>query len=393
MGIKSTLINKIKYSKTLYSVYYHVMNTVMNGMKLFVKTDEKLILFNSFAGRKYDDSPYALFEAMKKDERFRDYRLVWAFHHPEQFDVKGAEKIRTDTPEYFLTAMKAKVWITNSSFERGLHFKNRNTFYFNTWHGTPIKKMGKDIENNQSFDELGKNSTDIMTAQSDLEIDVFSRMFSIPKEHFLKCGLPRNDILFSYNEAERKEYREKLGVRDDQKLILYCPTFREFEKDENNRVTLKPPIHLEKWKEELGDQYVLLFRTHYEVAKAMDIRDDGFVRNMTDYPSLNELMTASDLLISDYSSVLIDYSIMDKPMFHFTYDYDKYDSLRGMYFDIRDHISGADNEDDLIRLIRNADTEKEVSKTVQFRKKYVQYYGNAVSESLNCIAKNIKAGE
>ena len=388
--MKNQLINKIKYSKTLYSVYYNVMNTVINSMKLFVKTDDKLIMFNSFAGRKFDDSPYALFEAMKKDERFKDYKLVWAFHNPDQYDVKGAEKIKTDTPEYFKTALKARVWITNSSFERGLHFKNKNTFYFNTWHGTPIKKMGNDIENNQSFGEKGKNSTDIMTAQSDFEIDVFSRMFGIPKNHFLKCGLPRNDILCSYDESLRNELRGQLGIKDNQKVILYCPTFREFEKDNNNNVVLKPPIHLDQWKKELGNEYVLFFRAHYEVAKAMDIKDDSFVRNMTDYPSLNELMIASDFLISDYSSVLIDYSIMDKPMLHFTYDYDKYSSLRGMYFDIRDFINGSDNEEQLISLIKDLDTAQEVEKTRVFRNKYVNYYGNAVKESLDCITSHLE---
>ena len=387
--MKTALINKIKYSKTLYSVYYSVMNTVINSVKLLFKTDDKLILFNSFAGRKFDDSPYALFEAMKKDERFKDYKLVWAFHNLDQYDVKGAEKIKTDTPEYFKTALKARVWITNSSFERGLHFKKKNTFYFNTWHGTPIKKMGNDIENNQSFGEKGKNSTDVMTAQSDFEIDVFSRMFGIPKNHFLKCGLPRNDILCSYDASLRNKLREKLGIKDNQKVILYCPTFREFEKDNNNNVVLKPPIHLDQWKKELGNEYVLLFRAHYEVAKAMDIKDDSFVRNMTDYPSLNELMIASDILISDYSSVFIDYSIMDKPMLHFTYDYDKYASLRGMYFDIRDFINGSDNEEQLISLIKDLNTEQEVEKTRVFRNKYVNYYGNAVKESLNCISAHL----
>ena len=391
--MKADLINRVKYSKTLYSVYYSVMNTVINGMKLFVKTDEKLILFNSFAGRKFDDSPFALFEGMKKDKRFAGYKLVWAFHDPDQFEVEGAEKIKTDTPDYFVACLKARVWITNSSFERGLHFKNKNTFYFNTWHGTPIKKMGGDINNNQSFGEKGKNSTDIMTAQSDFEIDVFSRMFSLPKSHFLKCGLPRNDILCSYDEQYRKEIREKLGVKDDQKIILYCPTFREYEKDNNNNVVMKPPVDLDKWEKELGDQYVLLFRAHYEVSKAMEIKENSFVKDMTDYQSLNELMIASDILISDYSSVFIDYSIMDKPMLHFTYDYDKYASIRGMYFDIREYINGAADEDGIIDLLKHLDSATEIEKTRQFRNQYVQYYGNAVRDSLNCIAEHLGIGE
>ncbi|MDO4413688.1 MAG: CDP-glycerol glycerophosphotransferase family protein [Erysipelotrichaceae bacterium] len=384
----SRLVNLIKYSKAIYSVYYYAMNTVFNGMKLFEKTDEKLILFNSFAGRKYDDSPKAIFDLMKEDERFKDYKLVWALHHPEAYETDGAEKIKTDTPEYFKYALRARVWVSNSSFERGLHFKNRNTFFLNTWHGTPIKKMGSDIEHNRSFGAKTMDTIDVMMAQSDFDADVFSRSFGIPKESFLKAGLPRNDQLANYTEADRDEFRKKLGIPEGKKVILYCPTFREYDKDENG-VILRMPMDLKKWQEKLGNEYVLLFRAHYEVAKAMGIEENEFVRNMTDYPSLNELMIASDLLISDYSSIFIDYSIMDKPMLHYTYDYDQYASLRGMYFDIRDYISGDDDEDALIDLILNLQFNKEVKKTGIFRNTYVQYYGNAAKAAVECIAENL----
>ena len=129
--MKAKIINIVKYSKPVYSAYYYVMNSLISGLKPFVKTDDKLILFNSYAGRKFDDSPKAIFDVMKKDIRFKDYKLVWAFHNPEMYEIEGAEKIRTDTFEYFKTALQAKVWITNSSVERGLHFKNKNTLYFN----------------------------------------------------------------------------------------------------------------------------------------------------------------------------------------------------------------------------------------------------------------------
>lgn len=121
----------------------------MNTLKLFVKTDDKLILFNSFAGRKYDDSPKAIYEEMKKDPRFKDYRLVWAFHQPEKYDAP--QKIKTDSLTYFKTALAARVWVTNSSVERGLNFTGKRTLYFNTWHGTPMKKMRSDI-NKDSYD-------------------------------------------------------------------------------------------------------------------------------------------------------------------------------------------------------------------------------------------------
>lgn len=115
--MKQKLVNFLKYNKVAYAVYYRVMNFCMNILKLFIKTDDKLILFNSFAGRKYDDSPKAIFEEMRRDSRFTGYKLVWAFHQPEKFQVDGAEKIKTDGMHYFRTALAARVWVTNSSVE------------------------------------------------------------------------------------------------------------------------------------------------------------------------------------------------------------------------------------------------------------------------------------
>ena len=388
--MKDKLMTAVKYFKFLYSIYFYIMSTAIRIMRLFVKPDDKLVLFNSFGGKKFDDSPKAIFDVMKTDDRFKEYKFVWAFHSPVKFAVEGAKVIKTDTFEYFKTALKARCWITNSGIERGLDFKGKNTFYFNTWHGTPIKRMGADIaDTNKSFKSKGGNKTDIMTAQGDFEADIFSRVFGISPEKFLLCGLPRNDKLANYKEQDKKSIKNRLGIPEGKKVILYAPTFREFERDEKHNCVLKPPMNLSKWRAELGDEYCLLFRAHYEVANVMKIENDGFVFNMSSYPLLEDLMIAADILISDYSSILFDFSIMDKIMLHFTYDYEKYSSNRGMYFDIRDYISGADNETDLINHIKNMDIEDELNRTVVFRNKYVNYYGNAVRQSVDCIFDNI----
>lgn len=387
--MKQKLVNFLKYNKVAYAVYYRVMSFCMNVLKLFIKTDDKLILFNSFAGRKYDDSPKAIFEEMRKDPRFKGYRLVWAFHQPEKYDAP--QKIKTDGLHYFKTALAARVWVTNSSVERGLNFAGKHTFYFNTWHGTPMKKMGTDIcASNTSFGNKGDSHFDVMMSQGHFETDVFSRSFGIPKEKFLEVGLPRNDILANYTDTYRKRLREELNIRPDQTVILYCPTFREYDKDESLGVVMAPPMDLEKWERELGNGYALLMRAHYEVSKVMKIEDNEFVRNMTDYPDLNDLYIAADILISDYSSVFFDFSITGKPMLHFCYDYDKYSSKRGMYFDIREKISGADNEDQVIELIKGLDVDTESKKTVAFRNEFVNFYGSAAKAAVDCIARELK---
>ena len=388
--MKQRIVNFLKYNRIAYTTYYYTMSAAINLLKIFVRTDEKLILFNSFAGRKYDDSPKAIYEVMRRDPRFKGYHFIWAFHHPEKFVVKGAKKIKTDGLSYFITALKARVWITNSSVERGLNFTGKNTLYLNTWHGTPIKKMGSDIEkDNQSFGAKGKNKTDVMNTQSEFEAAIFSKCFGIPRNHFLEVGLPRNDELVNYSADKEKKLRAKLGIPADKTALLYCPTFREYEKDENLGVVMAPPMDLKKWERELGNKYVLLMRAHYEVSKVMQIQESSFVRNMTDYPDLNDLYIVADILISDYSSVFFDYSITGKPMLHFCYDYDKYSNKRGMYFDIRDYINGASNEDDLISLLKVMKIDTESSKSIAFRDKYINYYGDASVQTVDYIATHI----
>ena len=93
-----------------------------------------------------------------------------------------------------------------------------------------------------------------MMSQGHFETDVFSRSFGIPKEKFLEAGLPRNDILANYTEDQRQTIRFALGIKPDQTVILYCPTFREYDKDENLGVVMAPPIDLKKWEQELGNK-------------------------------------------------------------------------------------------------------------------------------------------
>lgn len=390
MGLKMRLLHIVKYSKGIYKAYYILGTLALKIVSIFIKTDNNLILFTSFGGRKYDDSPKVLYEEMLKDERFKKYKLVWGFQNPNVHDIPKGIKIQTDTISYFLTALKAKCWITNSSIERGLTFKQKKTFYFNTWHGVPIKKMGTDIaENNSSFKKLGKSDIDIMCAQGAYDRDIFSRVFRIDTEKFLVSGLPRNDILANYTVDEVLNIKQKLSLPIDKKLILYAPTFREYDKDANKQCVIKPPINWKNWKKELGDTYHIIFRAHYEVSKIMNIENNAFVSDYSTYENLNELMMVSDILLSDYSSIFFDFSIMHKPMLHFTYDYEEYAKNRGMYFDIRNELHGADNEQELLRILTTLDVDEEKKKVDKFKSKYVEEYGNASKQALDCIYRNI----
>ena len=354
---------------------------------LLVKRDKKLVLISSFGGKKYDDSPKELYEKMRTDKRFLGYRYVWAFHNPSKFNIPGVAKVKTDSLAYFITALKAGIWITNSSLERGLSFKPEDTLYINTWHGSTIKKMGSDIETvNTSFRSLGKMKVDIMTAQNEEQADIFSRVFDIPRENFLVCGLPRNDFLLAATPGYIAKVKEQLHLPKRKKIILYAPTFREFDRDSRG-VVMKPPINLQKWQDVLNDDYVLLFRAHYEVAAVLGLATNDFCRDVTNYPKLNDLLLAADILISDYSSVIFDYALLEKPILHYCYDYERYEAKRGVYMDIREHINGSEYEDSLLELLKNMDWQAETVRIKLFKENFSLQDGHAVDAVLDAIEK------
>lgn len=386
-------INIVKYTPSLYNIYYYVGSIAVRVFSLFIRKDPKLIVFSCYGGRKYDDSPKCVYEQMINDSRFDGFKIVWAFMQPEHYEIPRGEKVKIDTIAYYKVLLRARCWITNSTMERGLSFKDDKTFYYNSWHGTPIKLMGCDIsKDNKSFGSKRNGCPyDIFCAQSKYDAEIFTRSFGVPENSMKIIGLPRNDELVNNAGEERMvKIKTSLGIDPGKKILLYAPTFREYVKDENFNCVIAPPIDLMKWKNILGKDYVLLFRAHYEVVKVMNIHEDDFIRNVSFYPNLNELMIVSDMLISDYSSIFFDYSVMHKPIICFAYDYDEYAQKRGMYFDIRKWLPYASDEDDLLKQICDTDITIKSEVTKRFQKEYVSEYGHATEKSLDLIYKGIK---
>lgn len=140
----------------------------------------------------------------------------------------------------------------------------------------------------------------------------------------------------------------------------------------------------------MADEYVLLFRAHYEVAAVLGLATNEFCRDVTDYPELNDLLLVADLLISDYSSIVFDYALLEKPIFHYCYDYDRYEAKRGMYRDIREYIDGSDKEDKLLNLLKNIDWQSEAERIKSFKETFSLQDGHAADEVLAAIAKHLQ---
>ena len=368
--------NILKTNKIMYLLYSTIMNLLLKILSLFIKVDDKTILFNSFGGKKFDDSPRVIFEYMISSEKYNNFKFYWVFDNPEKYSIEKANIIKNNSLKFFIIALKSKYWITNSGIERGLKFKNKKTIYINTWHGTAIKHIGKD-ENNLKI-KFNTSKPDIMYAQSNYDINIFSHVFDIPKENIILTGLPRNDELKNVTKKEIDRIKKELNIPLNKKVILYAPTFREYTRDKNGCI-LEPPINLKLWEQELGNEYILIFRAHYEVNKILGIKESNFVKNYSDYPKLNDLLKISDILISDYSSIMIDYSILERPIFNYTYDYNEYKTKRGMYFELSEKLPNncIEKEEILLDRIKNIDIKKESEKTIKFKEEFVEKYGEA----------------
>lgn len=378
--MKSKIVHLIKHNAFVQAVYRATMSIFFRFIGLFVRIDDNLVLMNGH-GSKYNDSPRDIFRKMEELGLTEKYKVVWALNDPDKYEIENCEKIKMDTFKYFITALKAKYWVSCVNIERGLHFKKKKTVYLNTWHGALINLCGNAVGGRKDFNW---NYVNLFCVCGDYEKPFIMRDFGVREEALITTGYPRNDMLYSADREEIARIKEKLSLPRDKKIILYAPTWRETV-DGGSTYQLAPPIDWGKWKEKLSDGFVVLLRTHPYTTKLMNVEFDSFVINCTEYPEVNHLLLAADVLISDYSSINLDYCILEKPMICFGYDYEEYKSQRGFYYDLEENMPNGviKNEDDVIELLLNMNVEEQCKKTAEFKKGRMQYGGNASVECIN----------
>jgi len=372
----------LKHNLMIQQIYKCMMSLFFRFIGFFVSTDEKLILFNAH-GRKYNDSPRAIFKYMIGDERYQDYKFVWALDEPEKYDIPQCSKVRMDTIKYFITALKAKYWVTCVNIERGLHFKKKQTVYLNTWHGTPLKLIGNAVSGRKDFDF---SNVDIFCYAGEYEREIYKKDLNVLENNFLLSGLPRNDELYHVSNEEITDYKRLLNIPKNKKVILYTPTWRD-STDKGKSYSIEPPIDMAYWQKELQDEYVLLLRTHAYTNKLLGIEFNEFVRDFSEYPEINHLLSVADILISDYSATIFDYSILERPIICFGYDYDEYTTDRGFYVDLEKELpSGVIKSQNLvIEKIKTLDYQAECQRTLRFKKKYLEVGGNATEKCIKVL--------
>jgi CDP-glycerol glycerophosphotransferase len=151
----------------------------------------------------------------------------------------------------------------------------------------------------------------------------------------LETGYPRVDVLARPDrDALSRAIRSRLGIPEGKRTVLYAPTFRDHVQDRRKRYRLELALDLDRLRNAVGQDTVILFRKHHYIVDPAPETADGFVRDVSAYPDGTELMLAADVLLTDYSSMMVDYANTGRPMLFFTYDLDLYeDEIRGFYLD------------------------------------------------------------
>lgn len=398
LNLKSKIKNNVrdffKYNKCANRIYIVICSFVTFILSILTKRKTDKILFISSGGRKFDCNPRAIYEYMLKDNRFDKCEYVWAFVDPSQFDVPKGKKVKSNTLKFYLELFSSSVWISNTLIGGGIRLRRGKSFYIHTTHGFNIKKEDE-YEWNTPPKKKKKNDIDYVCTQGEVSSSVIKRILNVLPENVHVCGYPRNDELFETEEQELMQIKNRIGIPPDKKVILYAPTYREYKRSNTGKVSFMPPISISKWRQVLSNEYVVLFRVHYLVAKYLNIESKDFSYDVSDYEPLADLFKIADMLISDYSGVFMDYSILGRPMFCFAYDYEEYVNNRGLYIDILNELpcDVAYNEDDLLRYIITSDKEKMSQKTSEFNKKYIIDDGNASKRVCDYLYNNVIMGK
>ena len=340
------------------------------------KVDQKRVLFESFVGRKYCDSPKAIYEYLLNSEEFKDYEFVWFFLNPNDgahlANNPRTRVVKHGSREYFKLYATSKYWITNSRISDAI-LKKKNQIYLQCWHGTPLKKLGFDIkvEEGNSMNsikdihykyQVDSKKYTYLLSPSAFCTEKFTSAFNLKavgkEDIIIEKGYPRNDYLVNYHQSDIERVKNTLNLPSDKKIILYAPTWRDNQHQSGLGYTYKTEVDFDRLRKELGDEYVILFRAHYFVANKFDFsKYAGFVYNASLYDDINDLYIISDILITDYSSVFFDYSILKRPIIYYMYDLQEYQQvLRDFYISL-DELPGkiVETEDALLEAIGNVD--------------------------------------
>jgi CDP-glycerol glycerophosphotransferase len=334
-GVRAKTLAK-KARQAAYHLYYHV--------QLRLPVDDSLALYAAYWYRGVTCNPAAI--AGKAAELAPRVRPVWVVGRGRVDALPpGTEHVVAGTLRYFRALARARYLINNVNWPNRV-VKRPGTTHVMTHHGTPLKMMGMDqldhpasVRDHDFAAQMRRADRWDFSVTANAHTTVaWERAYPCAFET-LEVGYPRNDRLATATAADTAAVREKLGLRPGQRVVLYAPTHREW------LPVGQQVLDVEQFADSLGPDTVLLVRAHYfyvpvSAAGGAPART-GRIVDVSAYPVVEDLYLAADVLLTDYSSAMFDFAVLDRPLVIFAPDWPVYRELRGTYFDLMAGPPGA----------------------------------------------------
>ncbi|WP_037573613.1 bifunctional glycosyltransferase/CDP-glycerol:glycerophosphate glycerophosphotransferase [Phaeacidiphilus oryzae] len=350
--------------------------------------DENLAVYAAYWYRGYACNPAAIYEAQRR--LAPQIKGVWVVADRAKAAAlpPGTPYVVEGTPAYFRTMATAKYLVNNVNFPHTMT-KRPGSVHVQTQHGTPLKTLGLDLAEHpeaadgMDFQRLLEHVArwDFLVSPNPHSTEVFSRVYPGDYE-VLETGYPRNDRLVDPDPVEVAKIRGELGIPEADTSILYAPTFRE------QHGGYVPLLDVAELARKLGAGHTLLVRTHYFYSGALDELADepgaARVLDVSAHGSVEDLCLASDVLVTDYSSLMFDYAALDRPIVVYAPDWDDYRRIRGVTFDLFAEPPGSvtTTQDELTDALRSGTAKAPAATSLRaaFRARFCPYDDGAAAE-------------
>lgn len=303
---------------------------------------ENAVFFESFYGRNASCNPLAIDRELARTAPH--ITRYWSVSDLSVQVPEGGIAVVEGGPEWWRARGAARLLVVNDWLRRRYH-RRHGQRVLQTWHGTPLKRLAL---HRPGFDPrravaVWRESRrwDALLAQNDYSASILRRAYAFMPVFALKPralwidGYPRNDALVRDDAIDRAATRALLGVGDDERVVLYAPTWRD------DRTEIVEFAGARELAAELGDNVVVLVRGHSRTLLPGRDTEGTRVIDVTGFPDTTRLLLAADALVTDYSSVMFDFSATGKPMYFLVPDIEHYrGELRGFYFDLETHAPG-----------------------------------------------------
>ena len=365
---------------------------------------ENKVIASTFKGKKYGDNPQFIYEELHRQNP--SLHLLWRKDETMEYLlpnwVKSIEYTQNFSSIYHLAT--AKVVIDTHRFPVWIK-KRRGQLFIETWHGgLGIKKIEADVPAFKRLDWLMSEVrhtcqlSDVFISQSEHLSKIYRRAFGYNGQIF-KCGFPKNDCLFNDTENVKKKVRDILSIPESKRIFLYVPSFRDYfySKVDTVAYNVDFPLLRKVLLKRFGCDWTIVVRWHPLFVDELNqcAVENAMIVNATDYPDIQELLMASDIVMSDYSSCIFDAALLDIPCFTFATDFDEYKAQRGVYYEMDElPFPYARNNEELRKNIENYDHEAYLKHWYAFKDRMGLYEpGNASEVIAQKILEFVETGK